>query len=258
MKWFPQLGTGALAQLPLRRLRTWRAIRNVLENGERITLPDAGSGLIEWRLAFRDLSTEEKKRLEDFFISSKGQYGAFGFIDPLANLVGWSEDLAHSDWQPGLITIMGGATDPLGTSRAWIVTNGGQGNQQLTQTVAVPGDYTGCFSAWIRSETKSFVKLRRDATATTAMIGPVWKRFFVSCIGNSGEDHSEVSVELTAGQSIQLWGLQFEVQPYASQYKPSGRASGTYEETYFGADELNITSTGVGLSACEFTLLTRI
>jgi len=258
MKWFPQAGAGTLAQLPLRLARTWRAIRNVLENGERVVLPDTGYGQIEWRLSFHDLSQPEAQRLEDLFVAMQGSYGTFGFVDPTANLIASSEDLARPDWQAGLLAIAGGAADPLGATGAWVVSNGSAGEQLLTQTVAVPGEYTGCFSAWVRCDTTGSITLRRDGTAITAGIGPSWKRLFVSGAGTAGADHSDVSIELTAGQNIELWGLQFEAQPYPSRYKQSRSASGIYEETYFGTDELKVTSTGVDLSACEITLISKV
>jgi hypothetical protein len=258
MNWFPQIGAGSLAQLPLRRLRKWRAIRNELESGERILLPDMASGQIEWQLTFNDLSDAETQKLSDLFGASHGCYGAFGFVDPLANILAWSEDLSRPDWNVGLLTVTGGATDPLSTQRAWSISNGSPGSQPLMQTISVPGNYTGCFSAWVRSDAAASVTLQRDGAETAMATGPAWTRGFVTGEGASGALNSTIALIVAAGQSIQVWGLQFEAQPYSSQYKQTAFATGIYEETYFGADELKITSTGPGLSACEITLLSRV
>ena len=258
MNWFPQTGAGSIAQFPLRRLRTWRGIANDLESGERIVLPDAGSGQIEWHLSYKDLSDAEAKKLTDLFAASFGRYGAFGFIDPLANLIAWSEDLSRPDWQAGLLAKTGGVNDPNGTQKAWSVSNSSPGDQQLTQTLAVPGDYVACFSAWVRSDAAGSVNLQRDNVQATVAIGPVWRRVLVSGAGTSGALSSNFSVVVQAGRAIQVWGMQVEVQPYASQYKPSSTATGIYEETYFGEDQLAMSNTGVGLTACEIVLLSRV
>lgn len=258
MKWFPQTGTGSLVQLPLHRRRKWRAIANELENGEQILLPDAAAGQIEWRLSYRDLSDTEVSKLNNLFAASKGSFGSFGFADPIANLLTWSEALAHPDWQAGLLSKSSGAADPLGTQRGWTLSNGTPGSQSLSQTVGIPGDYVACFSAWLRSDSNGTAVLQRDGISTTVAVGPVWKQVFVGGPGNPGAAQSTVSLALSAGQSLDVWGLQLEAQPYASQYKPTAGASRIYEETYFGADELIVTSTGPGLSSCELTLLSRI
>jgi hypothetical protein len=258
MNWIPQIGAGSIAQFPLQLRRKWRAIVNELENGERIALADPAARRIEWRLSYRDLSEAEAAKLRALFAASKGSFGSFAFADPLANLLGWSEDLTRPDWQAGLLTATPGASDLLGTQKAWTLSNNSPGSQTLSQTMGIPGDYVGCFSAWIRADVPGAVTLERDTIQVTAAVGPAWKQSYVSGTGTAGAAHSTVSLRLAAGQSIQVWGLQFEAQPYASQYKPSAAASGIYPETWFATDELTMTSTGVGLTACEITLVSRV
>ena len=258
MNWFPQIGQGSLVQLPFARSRSWRAIRNVLESGEQIMLPDAAGGQIEWQLSYKDLSDNEAGRLSDFFSASQGSFGAFGFADPLVNLLAWSEDLTRPDWQPGLLSMAGGISDPNGTQQAWSVTNGSPGDQPLIQTVRLPGEYVTCFSAWLRADTLCSVTLQRDGAQANAQAGPVWKRFFVSGTGTGGAENSAYSIVLPAGTSIEMWGPQVEAQPYPSQYKTAAAAAGIYNETYFGSDELSIQDTAPGLHACDIKLLSRV
>ena len=92
MSWFPQVGAGSIAQYPLERVRRWRAISNRLENGERITLPDYGTAEILWDLSYEDLNNAEAGQIRGLFDSVFGEAGIFTFIDPLVNLLGWSED----------------------------------------------------------------------------------------------------------------------------------------------------------------------
>jgi hypothetical protein len=250
MNWFPQIGAGSVAQFPLRRRRKWRSISNRLESEQRILLPDRSAGQIDWDLSFRELSDDEAGKLSGLFAASQGQFGAFSFIDPMANLLGWSEDLLRPDWQAGLMTMSRG-------QQAWTIVNGSPGAQSLQQTRGLPGDYIACFSAFIRSEAAGQATLQRDATQSIASVTPVWKRFMLSGPGTSGAAQSTFSITLAAGQTIDVWGLQVEAQPYPSAYKATTVASGIYEDTYFGTDELRMTSTAPGLSACEIVLSSR-
>ena len=258
MNWFPQIGAGTLVQFPLRRKRMWRTISNDLENGERILLPDGASGQVEWGLSYVDLSDTEAENLRSLFASMRGQWGSFGFVDPLANLLAWSEDLSRPDWQLGLLSKSPGASDPAGGQNAWTLSNGSAGEQSLNQSLELPGEYVTCFSAWVRADTAGPVSLVRDGVRSTATVGPAWKRMYVTGAGTAGSSVSSFSVALAAGQTAQVFGLQVEAQPFPSQYKPASAAAGIYPETSFGSDELTFTHTGPGLSACAVKLLSRV
>jgi hypothetical protein len=258
MSWYPQIGTGSVAQFPLSRSRMWRAITNDLESGEVIMLPDTAAGQIEWKLSYQDLTDSEASTLSGLFSSSQGGFGAFTFIDPLANLLGWSEDLSQANWQLGLLQQSSGVTDPLGTQRASTVSNNSAGTQALQQTLGVSGDYVACFSAYLWSNAAGKVVLQRDGTEVTVAVGPAWKRAFVTGAGIAGAAQSTFSIVMSAGQAINVWGLQVEAQPYPSAYKQTSAAIGIYEETYFENDELKITSTSLGLSSCEISLMSRV
>jgi hypothetical protein len=258
MSWFPQIGTGSLSQFPLRRSRKWRSISNQMEGGERIALPDFTAGELEWQLSLQELSDDEAGVLGDFFVAAQGKSGSFLFIDPMANLLGWSEDFSQPDWQRGLLSAAAGATDPLGTTRATVLANSSAGAQSIQQTIAVPGDYVACFSAWVSSGVTGAITIERDGNALTCAVGPVWRRVHVNGRGASGAGQSSFAIVLAAGQTVNVWGLQVEAQPYPSQYRKTGAALGIYEETYFGNDELRLKNTGLGLSSCEIVLCSRV
>jgi len=258
MSWYPQIGAGSIAQFPLQRTRKWRTILNQMESGEQIVLPDTAAGQISWKLTYTDLTDTEIASISSLFTASQGKFGAFTFIDPLANLLGWSEDLSQPNWQPGLLQNRSGVTDPLGTQRAWSVSNGTTGGQSLAQTVGVSGDYVVCFSVWIQSSTTGAVTLERDGNQTIAQIGPAWQRVFISGTGAAGAAQSTFAIALAAGQTICVFGPQVEAQPGPSAYKQTMGPLGIYEETYFGTDELEITSTNFGLSSCAVSLTSRV
>ncbi|HTA42386.1 MAG TPA: hypothetical protein VK789_08065 [Bryobacteraceae bacterium] len=258
MSWFPQIGSGSIVQFPATRSRKWRALLNELESGEQILLPDRTAGQIEWLLRFQDLTDAERSSLSALFTTSQGSFGTFTFIDPLANLLGWSEDLTQPNWQPGLLRTNAGISDPLGTKRASSISNASAGAQALQQTLGVPGDYVACFSAWIRSDATETVILQRDNIQTRVTAGPAWRRESISGKGVAAGTESTFSIALGAGQTIDVWGLQVEAQPYPSAYKQTSVPSGIFEETYFENDELTVTSTSVGLSSCEIRLMSRV
>src|SRR5438270_13406707 len=92
VSWFPQTGAGSIAQYPIERARTWRLISNVLENGERISLPDDGAAEILWDLTCEDLTDTESGQLRALFRTMQGSAKSFLYVDPLVNLLGWIED----------------------------------------------------------------------------------------------------------------------------------------------------------------------
>lgn len=258
MSFYPQIGPGTIAQFPVSRTRNWRMIASVLESGEQIALPDSAAGQIEWGLAYVDLSDAETALIDGLYATCQGSFASFVFIDPLANLLGWSEDLSQPNWQGGLLTFASGIADPLGTERAWTLSNETTGAQQLAQTLGVSGDYVACFSAYVRSNVAGSIAIVRDGTRTLAAVGPQWSRVYVGGTGTAGAPQSTFAISLTAGQAVDVFGLQAEAQPYPSLYRVTQAALGIYPETYFEEDELIVTATGVGLSSFSIKLISRV
>jgi hypothetical protein len=258
MSFYPQLGNGAITQFPFSRTRKWRGITNQLEGGELITLPDSAGGEINWTLKYEDLSNTEVQTIAGLFASSQGQFGSFTFIDPMANLLGWSEDLTRSGWQTGPLALTSAVADPLGTGRASALANGSPGTLQLSQTLGISGDYIACFSAYIRAAGAGAITMQRDGIQSVAAVGPQWRRVVVSGAGIAGSGQSTFSLAIPAGLTVQVFGLQVEAQPWPSVYHATGAASGIYEDTYFADDELTITSTAPGLSRASIQLISRI
>jgi hypothetical protein len=258
MSFYPQIGNGVVTQFPFERTRRWRVITNQLEGGESIALPDTAGGQVEWRLKYEDLTTAEAQAIGALFAASQGQFGPFTFIDPMTNLLGWSEDVTRPGWQLGEMSTTAGISDPVGTRRASTISNSGAASQTLSQALGVSGDYVACFSAYIRSNSATVVTMERDGLQAAAAVGSQWKRVFVSGRGAAGSTQSTFSLAIPGGQAIDVWGLQAEVQPWPSVYKFSTAATGIYEETYFAEDELTMTSTGLGFSRASINLISRI
>jgi len=258
MTFFPQIGAGSVAQFPVRRRRRWRSIANELESAERVLLPDLTGGQIEWQLVLKDLSDQECATINALFNSAQGQFRAFRLVDPMANLLGWSEDFTRPDWQCGLLLLSAEASDPMGTTRASSISNSSAGVQGLQQSLGIPGEYVTCFSVWLAGASGMEITLSRDGRAESFAVGAAWTRVWLSCPGTRGADSSTYAISLPAGGSVRVFGPQVEVQPFASDYKPTRTARGIYQETYFGSDELRMVSTAPGLSSCEILLCSRV
>jgi hypothetical protein len=258
MSFYPQIGQGTVSQFPLRRTRHWRAITNRLESGEQFILPDAAGGQIEWYLRYTDLSDGETASLNNLFSASFGGYGSFTFIDPLANLLGWSEDFSRLDWQLSLLTQSPGASDPKGTQRASSLANGTTGTPLLSQSLGVSGDYVTCFSVWAYSISPATITLQRDNSQITSPVGPQWTRIYLSGTGTAGAASSTYSIGIGPGQTVSVYGPQVEAQPFPSTYRQTDAALGIYEETYFGNDDLTVANTAPGLSSCSIKLISRV
>ncbi len=257
MNWYPQIGAGAMAQFPLHRKRQWRAIANVMESGELVSLPDSTGGQIEWRLSYQELTDVEVANLTGLYGNSSGGAIPFGFVDPFANLLGWSEDLSQAGWQTGQLVTTGGMSDPVGTQRAWMLQNTTGAEQLLSQSAGLPGSYAACFSAYVRGESAGTIGIIRDGARINLPVGQQWKRIQIGGRGTSGAIQATFSLAIASGSSVRAFGLQVEAQPWPSPYRPTGAASGILEETRFSGD-LAVTNTAPGLSSCQVTLVSRV
>jgi hypothetical protein len=176
----------------------------------------------------------------------------------LANLLGWSEDFSHPDWQLSLLTQSAGVSDPLGTQRASSLANGTAGALELSQSLGISGDYVTCFSVWAYSISPTTITLQRDNSQITSPVGPQWTRVYLSGTGTPGAVTSTYSIGIGPGQTIGVFGPQVEAQPFPSIYRQTSAALGIYEETYFANDDLTVASTAPGLSSCSIKLISRV
>ena len=241
---YPQLSTGALVQFPVGKRRLKRTVVNELADHSTVKFSDPGVEVVEWHLEYAGLSDEEITALEGFFAATEGSLTSFTFLDPCGNLFGWSDDLRNVAWiKAPFLTMADGADDPFVGKNAWSVNNTGLGTQRLSQNLAVPGSYVYTLSLYVRSQQSVKLSLVLGNTSSERQTTADWRR--ISLSGNGiGAASEEFGIELPAGASVDVFGLQLEPQAGASVYKPS-RLAGVYENAYFKDDVLAITSTGV-------------
>jgi len=242
---FPQFVTAASALYPVVKRQRMRSVVNVLGDGTRDVFADNDGALVEWDLYAKGLTAAEWNSVESLYEQVSGSWQTFTFLDPTDNLLADSELLSSAAWTTGaLVQLTPGVADPLGTTRATTVTNGGQNTGGVQQTLAVPGSFQYCLSAWVRSSAGSSVTLTAGASTSVVPATAVWNRVVLAAgAGSSAATNVAFGVELPAGGSADLFGLQVEAQLAASDYKMTG-GGGVYSQARFAADPLVFTAQG--------------
>ncbi len=256
MDYFPQLASGAVGQFPLRRTRVTRTINNALPGGQSIRLADPWGQGTEWQLAYSELTDGEREVLEGFFSRMEGRLNAFTFLDPAGNLLKWSEDLAREEWQRDpLLSLSQGIADPLRTTRAWRISNGGGAAQAIAQTLNIPGWYYYCLSLYARSVEAAQVTLMRGDQRSPQRVDQRWRRVMLAGEGTGAEETVRFGLELESNTAVEIFGLQVEAQPGASVYQKTLAQGGVYGGTRFGEDELRIETTAPGRHSCTLSVI---
>lgn len=243
---FPQLSTGASALYPVLKQRRKRTVVNVLGDGSKDVFADTDFALVEWELHAIGLTASEWSAIDSFLQQTLGKWQTFTFLDPTGNLFAESETLSSAAWSTGaLIELTAGVADPLGTTRATTLTNAGAGAEGVSQTLAVPGDYQYCLSAWIRSSAGASVVLTAGSGSQTVAASPLWSRAVLSAnAGLSGATSVAFGLQIPSGASVDVFGLQVEAQLAPSDYKTTGTSGGVYPQARFATDQVTVTAQG--------------
>ncbi len=263
MLYYPQLLTGSICQYPITRRSTRRSIANQLADGTIIRMADSGASQTGWGLNYEHLTLSEVSNLEQLFQSSSGSWQSFTFLDPTDNLFAWSEDLTQPVWELGpLLTHGAGLQDPLGGSAGTRVTNTAQAQQQLMQTLAIPGSYQYCLSLFVRSDQPGSMELFGSSgtseVQTTVITGTPWTRVSHSFQTDSQVDGLSAGLRLAPGVGVSVFGLQLEAQLGAGGYKKTRDRSGVYPKSRFEGDAFQAIATGVHQYSCQVKILSNV
>ncbi len=262
MLYFPQLSTGAVAQYSIQKRRLARTVVNEALGGARVKLSDPNAAAVEWTLDFRTLSDNERDSLAQLYRNVEGRLGDFTFLDPIDNLLLWSEKLDEAVWERNLLLqITPGIADPNGGTAASRVANTGTAALAITQSVNAPGRFQYAFAVQARSDLVQELTLRRTTATRTQSasfgIGPVWQRVVLSGKFTGTEEAVTFGIELPAQSTVDLFGIQAEAQPGASGYKKTLSKGGVYPAARFLDDALSITTDGPGQHSCRVRVHTR-
>ena len=259
---FPQLLSGAVAQFPIKKHCTQRTIVNTLTDGHMVKLADTGATLSQWQLMYQNLGDAEIDILQQFFATCEGQLNAFTFLDPLSNLLAWSETLNQGVWEAStLLQMTAGIADPTGGTAATRLTNPTGADLTLQQTINAPGWFSYCFSLYVRSQGSTGAALfLQGGTASinrSYALGTDWNRIAISGKLTTTTGTLSAGIVIPAGQSVDVFGLQLEPQPAASTYKRSLSASGVYANAHFRDDAFAYTTSAPNSHACVLTIMAR-
>jgi hypothetical protein len=262
MLYFPQLSSGAAGQFPIRKRSIGKTIVNLSPDGTTDKYSDAGASSLEWQLAFQNLYDGELDTLQQFFALCEGQLNAFTFLNPIGNLLAWSEDLGQPVWETStLLQLSAGVSDPNGGLMATRITNPTSSDLTLQQTISAPGWFSYCFSMYVSGQSANSVSLYLQAgTASVSRATPVatnWARIALSGQQSTMAQTMTAGIVVAAGQSLDIFGLQLEPQPAASAYKRTYSANGVYANAHFKEDILDVTTTAPNHHSCTLTIITR-
>lgn len=244
---FPQLVTGAVTLYPVTRQSVMRTVVNTLADGSTVVYSDPDAAQTIWELQATGLTATEWSAIEALFDAVAGQWQPFTLLDPAGNLFANSELLSAASWVNGaLITLTPGIGDPLGTTRATRVVNGGIAAEPAAQALNIPGNYQYTLSTWAKTAGGSSVTLTASTTgASTAVTFPLpanWQRISIPVALGQATTSVTFGVELAAGATVDLFGMQVEAQPAASDYKMTGINGGVYASARFAEDTLTVTA----------------
>lgn len=259
---FPQLLGGAPTQFPTRRRIEKRTVWNRQSDGRVWKLADAQWRRVEWRLELKGLRSEEYRALETLFHQVEGRRGSFVFLDPLGNLLVWSEDLEREAWaKDRYLELTMQADDPWGSSSATRLRNAGAIPQRIQQVLSAPSWFHYCLSLWVRSNAVSeltvFAQTSTAAAARTVKTNTSWQRVVHPVRLQSTDESVAFGVELGAGVTIEVCGLQVEAQCGASKYKKTGERSGVYREARFCEDRLVVGAEAPESHCCTVKVMAR-
>jgi hypothetical protein len=236
---YPQLLTGAMAQYAFEKRLEGRAVVNRAADASAVVAADPAGRRVRWSLAYEGLTGVEFAAMEALFEESEGRLKTFTFLDPAANLLGWSEDLGQAAWHRGVsLEVQGGVAGPVGEGAQ--LSNTGQGWTELWQTIAAPVGYVYSFSMWARGA--GVVRLRRFGGAASEELefdlGSGWRRLeLTGALGGTGEGVA-FAVGVPEGGVVEVAGLQVEPQLVAGEYKKSAGRGGVYGAARFAMDRL--------------------
>lgn len=249
---FPQLLTGAVAQMPLRAANLTRTVLNVFADGSTLSYADVPYRRKEWALQLDNLSQVEMSELQGLFASCNGALLPFTFLDPVDNLLVSSTDPSSPSWiaDPGIL-LTTGAPDPEGASAAHTLTNPMQAPAGIHQTVPVPSNYQYAITIFARSTSGAPLHIQATGsasnTATSYSTDSNWRRYSLSPRLSDPGTSLSVTFSTDPGCSIQVFGPQFEPHGTATGYKPTYTTGGVYPNAFWLDQELEITATGSGL-----------
>jgi hypothetical protein len=233
---FPQLATGAVSQLPLRREQAFRTLVNRALDGSEIRVLDADYRDRQWELPLVALSEAEWQAIQTLFAAAEGRLQTFLFLEPGENLIEWSETFTDAAWVKSGVSVTEGIGDPFGGTAASELSGAGT----LSQTLNIPASLRYAASIWARTfQPGASIELSDGGTEqSSAAIDPSgqWRRYTLSTALVSTAE--TLIFRVNAPGTVDIYGAQLEAQPVTSAYKKTLLQSGVHPAARFTNDTL--------------------
>jgi hypothetical protein len=258
---FPQLTSGAMAQYPLRKRRVIQSAVNTFADGSMITANLNANTQRVWELSYTDLTSVDRAALQNLFVTCQGPLMPFVFIDPTDNMLGNSGDLTSGAWMAApLLSVTGGAPDPLGGNTAFMLVNDSQVDQQVSQIIMAPANFQYCFSLYAMAAVNSPFRLGLNTSASqqsqTFTATGNWRRLAASVELTDNETTFSASIIVPAAQTVVVWGPQLEPQLSPSRYRVTAASGGVYQNAHFLGNSLTFESDAPGLFSTVISIET--
>ncbi len=255
---YPQLASGALAQFPLRRIYSWTHVTNLQEDGSRYLESATENASLTWQLRYDHLTAAEAETLTAFFELTRGRLQTFTLLDPVGNLLLWSEDLSKPFWERSPALTVSELDSEWGPS--FILGSAGSGT--LQQALPCPASALLCFSMYARADQPSGLGLSVwDVSGRTEKTFPVdgnWRRIFVTQAGTGASLGKTVEVSLSAGSQVQIAQISVNAQPAPGAYVATAHVGGVYPTARMDQDTLSVTASGPNDFSCAVQLTARL
>jgi len=257
---FPQLLSGAVAQFPLSRSYSVSNVTNLQEDGTRYLETGLEPPNLSWRLAYQHLTKVEADELSTFFESTHGRLFTFTFLDPVGNLLLWSEDLAKPFWDRS--PLLGISALSAGTDVSFELSGTGPGTALLSQALACPAKALLCFSLYARADQPSQINLALSDVSNRVEkwfgVDATWRQYFVTQAGNGAGSAKTAEISLNALAPIQVTRISVNAQPAPAFYLRTTQTCGIKQNTRFNQDHFLTIATGDDDFSCSVQLTSRL
>lgn len=260
---FPQMSTGAVAQFPLRSRSHYLTRVTDADDISETVYAAWTNPFGAWDLSVDAATDADVQIIQTFFESQMGRYGRFIFLDPMRNLLKYSNTFTNPAWTNTIDNTLTGIADPFGGTSAVQFANTSGVSESVIQGIAInatlPANAWFTASVWLQ-EASSGVLLRvTDNAAQTATLSvpfkSSWVRYEISKnFAASASGAIQFRVILPPSTVVNIYGAQLSYLPSAGDYDPTTSRNGVHPICRFDSDTLQWRHTGPGVSSIKFSV----
>jgi hypothetical protein len=222
-----------IATYPLSREARYVTRLNRTADFTEYRAPDAATPRFAWDVDIGPVTDAEAAQVLSFYQTRGGGYESFAFLDPMDNLLLWSEDFSQAAWVkslPANLSITPGVSDPFGENAAQTLANtAGTPNVVSQEVAADPSGITFTASVWLKSATAPVTLRLAGGPSTTVTPAATWTRFMARGAANP----LRFELEIPGGASVDVFGAQLVALPGPGNYVRTTTESGCHPACRF-------------------------